>query len=126
MRSSVCWKLWVRFAEGVEVLEMPEAIRCALFYMPLEAMEGRLPSLEVQEVQRCGGWVRFAGGVEVLEMPEAIRCALLCMPLEAKEGRLPSLEGQRCSDVRVASVRWRCRNDTLRVSAAREGRGRDY
>jgi len=86
---------WVRFAEGVEVLEMPEAIRCAILCMLLEAMEGRL---SLGGVQRCGGWVRFAGGVEVLEMPEAIRCALLCM---------------RWRLWRVGSLRWRARGAAM-------------
>ena len=37
----------------LEVLEMLEVIRYALLCMLLEAVEGRLCSLEALEVQRC-------------------------------------------------------------------------
>ena len=57
---------------------MLEVIRYALFCTLLEAVEGRLCSLEV------------------LEMPGVIRYALLCMLLEAVEGRLCSLRRWRC------------------------------
>ena len=45
----------MRRMNGLCLLKMPEVIRCALLCMLLEAMEGRLRSLEALEVQRCGG-----------------------------------------------------------------------
>ena len=79
--------------EALEVLEMPEVIRCALLCMLLEAVEGMLCSLEV---------------LEALQVVEVMRRVLLCM-LEAVGGSLCLLEVQRCGGwVHFCSRCWGC------------------
>jgi len=70
---------------ALEVLDMPEVMRCVLLRM-LEAVEGGLCSLEAQ---RCGGWVLFAGRVGGAGPAggDKLRATLYA---------------------RVGSVRWRC------------------
>jgi len=73
----------------LEVLEMPEVIRCVLLCM-LEAVEGRN--------RRC--WRCVMCMPEAVEggfcSPEVIRCKLLCM-LEVVEGKVCLLEAIRCA-----------------------------
>jgi len=76
----------------LDVLEMPEAMRCMLLCM-LEAVEGRLCLLDVLEVPdvMCCVLRCLLKALDVLEMPEVMRCMLLYM-LEAVEGELCLLE----------------------------------
>jgi len=71
------------------VLEMPEVIRCALFRILLEAVDGRLCSLKAPEVSL------------VLVVPEAMHCveavvsraSLLIRKREMREGRISCGKG---------------------------------
>ena len=65
--GSVCWRY------VLDVLDVPEGIRCVLLCM-LEAVDGGLCLLELRVL-------------DVLDVPEVTRCVLLCM-LEAVEGEL--------------------------------------
>jgi len=119
--GSVCRRLWkwLCLREVLEVLEVPEVMRCVLLCI-LEAVVGSL-------CWRCWGGCAVFGSVrwrvwrwlclrevlevsemlEASEVPEVMRCLLLCM-LEGVEGGLnllEELEVMRCMLLRMRETR---------------------